>query len=240
MSIATADAVDSLQATLEPLEALHGEHSQLEAWVHDSFSALEKLHGELTEWQSELARKQTDLDLREDSVSRSEARLATESATTVVSSDGAEQIAQLQQELAEAREEAQALEEESAEQLQELENMELKLVQLDKDLKTSQKRYTELTQVLEVERARAAQEQHQWQGEIRDMRRLLEKQCSLLEDRIRDTRESSDAEAAPSPEAAAASEPEATSRTAELRRRAKSRWAAKLRKHREGDQPSAQ
>ena len=74
MHFATADIIDSLQATLEPLEALHGEHSQLEAWVHDSFSALEKLHSELTEWQSELARKQTELDLREDSLSRSAAR----------------------------------------------------------------------------------------------------------------------------------------------------------------------
>jgi hypothetical protein len=235
MSIATADAVDSLQATLEPLEALHGEHSQLETWVHDSFSALEKLHSELTEWQSELARKQTELDLREDSLSRNESR-----SNSVVSSDSSEELALLRQELTESREEAQQLEEENAEQLQELENMELKLVQFDKELKTAQKRYTELTQLLEVERARAAQEQHQWQGEIRDMRRLLEKQCSLLEDRIRDTRESSEADAEQPAEPVANSEAEGTSRTAELRRRAKSRWAAKLRKHREGEQPSEQ
>lgn len=233
MSIATADAVDSLQATLEPLEALQGEHSQLEAWVHDSFSALEKLHSELTEWQSELARKQTELDLREDSLSRAESRPA-------APSESSEQFGLLQQELTEAREEAQQLEEESAEQLQEMENMELKLVQLDEELKSAQKRYTELSQLLEAERARAAQEEHHWQCEMRDMRRLLEKQCSLLEDRIRDSREGTEAEAGHPTEVAPNSDTEATSRTAELRRRAKSRWAAKLRKHREGDQPSAQ
>jgi len=230
MSIATADAVDSLHATLEPLEALHGEHSQLEAWVHDSFSALEKLHSELTEWQSELARKQTDLDLREDALSRS--------GTRTVSGDSAEQLAHWQQELAEARAEAQQLEEENAEQLQELENMELQLVQMEKEHKSAQKRSAELAHVLEVERSRAAEEQHQWQGEIRDMRRLLEKQCSLLEDRIRDTRDVSETDSDRTGEAAGDSENEATSRTAELRRRAKSRWAAKLRKHREGEQPN--
>jgi chromosome segregation ATPase len=233
MPIATADAVDSLQATLEPLEALHGEHSQLETWVHDSFSALEKLHSELTEWQSELARKQTELDLREDAISRTSARPA-----TAESGEFSEQLALLQQELAECREEAQQLEEESAEQLQELENLELQLVQMEKELKSAQKRAKELTELLEVERARTAQEQHQWQGEMRDMRRLLEKQCSLLEDRIRDSREASETEGDQSAEAASSVETEGTSRTAELRRRAKSRWAAKLRKHREGEQPS--
>ncbi len=229
MSIATADAVDSLQATLEPLEALQGEHSHLETWVHDSFSALEKLHSELTEWQSELARKQTELDLREDALSRSGPR--------TVSGDASEQLALLQKDLSEAREEAQQLEEENAEQLQELENLELKLVQMERELKTAQKRSTDLTHVLEVERARATEEQHQWQGEIRDMRRLLEKQCSLLEDRIRDSRESTETDASGAAETSA--DNEATSRTAELRRRAKSRWAAKLRKHREGEQPNA-
>lgn len=229
MSIATADAVDSLQATLEPLEALHGEHSQLETWVHDSFSALEKLHSELTEWQSELARKQTELDLREDSLSRTEPRQA--------SGEISEQLELLQKDLSEAREEAQQLEEENAEQLQELENMELKIVQLEKELTIAQKRLAELNHVLEVERDRAAEEQHHWQGEIRDMRRLLEKQCTLLEDRIRDARESTETDASGSAEGSA--DNEGTSRTAELRRRAKSRWAAKLRRHREGDQPNA-
>ena len=68
--MSTLEAIESIQAAMAPLETLQGEHSQLEAWVHDSFGALEKLHGDLTDWQSELARKQTELDLREDSLDK--------------------------------------------------------------------------------------------------------------------------------------------------------------------------
>ncbi|MCH7751451.1 MAG: hypothetical protein IH898_04780 [Planctomycetes bacterium] len=231
MSTATATAVDSLQATLEPLESLHGEHSQLEAWVHDSFSALEKLHSELTEWQSELARKQTEIDLREDAISRSDSQ--------TIDGDAEEQIAHWQRELAEAREETQQLEEENAEQLQELENMELKFVQMENELQDAQKRSAEVNQLLELERVRSTEEQHQWQGEFRDMRRLMEKQYSLLEKRVRDSRDSAEGEAdsAAGP-GAGDSNGEATSRTAELRRRAKSRLAAKLRKHKDADPSS--
>ncbi len=232
MSTATTAAVDSLQqATLEPLESLHGEHSQLEAWVHDSFSALEKLHSELTEWQSELARKQTELDLREDAISRSESQS--------VGGDAEEQIAHWQSESAEHREEMQQLEEENAEQLQELENMELKFVQLEKELHDARKRSIELDQLLELERVRSTEEQHQWQGEFRDMRRLLEKQCSLLENRIRDSRDSVEGEADSTAGPGEGDfQGEATSRTAELRRRAKSRLAAKLQKNKDADPSS--
>lgn len=231
MSTATATAVDSLQDTLEPLETLHGEHSQLEAWVHDSFSALEKLHSELTEWQSELARKQTELDLREDEIRRNESQ--------TVSGDAEEQIAHWQHELNEARQETQQLEEENAEQLQELENMELKLVQMEKELQDAVKRTTDVSQLLQIERERSTEEQHQWQGEFRDMRRLLEKQYSLLENRIRDAREVAEGDESSSEDHGEGSpEGQATSRTTELRRRAKSRLAAKLRKHKEADPSS--
>jgi chromosome segregation ATPase len=231
MSTATATAVDSLQATLEPLESLHGEHSHLESWVHDSFSALEKLHSELTEWQSELARKQTEIDLREDAISRSESQ--------TIGGDAEEQIAHWQRELAEAREETQLLEEENAEQLQELENMELKFVKMEKELQDAGKRSTEVNQLLELERVRSAEEQNQWQGEFRDMRRMMEKQYSLLEERVRDSRDSAEGEAdsATGP-GEGDSNGEATSRTAELRRRAKARLAAKLRKHKDADPSS--
>jgi hypothetical protein len=47
---------------LMPVEALRDEHTQLEAWVHQSFSALERLHSELDEWQRELTEQQADLD----------------------------------------------------------------------------------------------------------------------------------------------------------------------------------
>ena len=223
MATATQETVDSLQATIEPLQALQGEHSQLEMWVHDSFAALEKLHSELTEWQSELARKQTELDLREDAVRRGEEQ--------VIDGDAAQQIQHWRAQLEESRKDTQVLEEESAEQLQELENMELLVVQLEEQLQTSEKRNADLTQLLETERTRADQEQHQWQGEFKDMRRLLEKQCSLLEDRIRNTRETSEgtedeARVQEGQTDAAA----AISRTAELRRRAKARRAARLKK----------
>ena len=69
-SASTCEAIETLQATLEPLAALQGEHTQLEAWVNDSCQALENLHGELAEWQNELARKQTELDLREDALEK--------------------------------------------------------------------------------------------------------------------------------------------------------------------------
>ena len=220
MSHAIAEAVESLHDKLDPIEALQGEHTQLESWVHDSFSALEKLHRELTEWQSELARKQTELDLREDAISRTEAE--------TVGGDAAHQIATWRQRLNESQQETRQLESESAEQLQELENMELQMVQLEKELNSARKRILELTQLLESERCRASEEQHQWQGEFRDMRRLLEKQCTLLEDRIRDSRESAELDPDADP-----NEEGTLSRTAELRRRAKSRRVAKLRKHQE-------
>ena len=230
MSTATATAtpVDSLQATLEPLESLHGGQFQLEAWVQDSFSALEKLHSELTEWQSELARKQTEIDLREDAISRTESQ--------TIDGDAEEQIAHWQRELVEAREETQQLEEENAEQLQALENMELKFVQLEEELGDVRKRSAEVDQMLESERVRFTEEQHQWQGEFRDMRQLLEKQYSLLENRIRDSAEGG-ASSAGGP-GAGDSNGEAISRTAELRRRAKARLAAKLRKHKDADPSS--
>jgi len=228
MSTATIDAVESLQVTLEPLGALHGEQSQLEAWVHDSFSALEKLHSELTEWQSELARKQTELDLREDAIRRSEEQ--------VVDGDTAVQLDHWKQELEGSRKDIHDLEEENAEQLQELENMELAMVQMEKQLLTAEKTVTELTQLLEIERARATQEQSQWQGEFKDMRRLLEKQCSLLEDRIRESRVTGeDGENPSAQDADGTASSEAISRAAELRRRAKSRRAARLRRQNEGE-----
>lgn len=227
MSTATAETVETLQATLEPLEGLHEEHSQLEVWVHDSFAALEKLHSELTEWQSELARKQTELDLREDGIRRSEEQ--------IVDGDSAEQIEHWKQELDEARQDTQALEEENTEQLQELESMELTLVQMEKQLQTAEKRSADLTNLLEVERARSDQEQHQWQGEFKEMRRLLDKQCSLLEGRIRDSRDSATDEEGEQSEGSGESDAsEAISRTAELRRRAKMRREARLRRHQDG------
>jgi hypothetical protein len=56
----------SATTTLESLrEVLAGEHSQLESWVQESFSAMDGLHTELAEWQRELTRQQAVLDQRE-------------------------------------------------------------------------------------------------------------------------------------------------------------------------------
>ena len=227
MATATSESVETLQAALEPLEDLHEDHSQLEVWVHDSFAALEKLHSELTEWQSELARKQTELDLREDAIRRSEEQ--------IVDGDSAEQIEHWKRELEESRNDTQVLEEENAEQLQELESMELTLVQMEKQLQSAEKRAADLTSLLEVERARSDQEQHQWQGEFKEMRRLLDKQCSLLEGRIRDSRDTgADEHTAGEEGSDHGSASEAISRTAELRRRAKQRREARLQRHQDG------
>ncbi len=227
MATATSETVDSLQATLEPLGELHEDHSQLEAWVHDSFAALEKLHSELTEWQSELARKQTELDLREDAIRSSEEQ--------IIDGDSAEQIEHWKRELEESRNDTKILEEENAEQLQELESMELTLVQMEKQLQTSEKRSADLTNLLEVERARSDQEQHQWQGEFKEMRRLLDKQCSLLEGRIRDSRDTGDDEESGNASGSGdGSSSDSISRTAELRRRAKMRREARLQRHQDG------
>ena len=141
--------------------------------------------------------------------------------------------------MSEAREESQQLEEENAEQLQELENLELALVQMEKERNISQKRAADLAQLLEEERDRATQEQHQWQGEFKDMRRLLEKQCSLLESRIRDSRDYSEEESdGESRDGSESSTQQVTSRTAELRRRAKSRRAARQQKHKDDSESS--
>ena len=223
---------ESLQAAIEPLESLHEEHSQLEVWVHDSFAALEKLHSELTEWQSELARKQTELDLREDAIQRGEEH--------VVDGEAADQVEHWKNQLEESRGDTHALEEENAEQLQELENMELEVVQLEKQLQQAEKKVVDLNHLLEAERLKADQEQHQWQGEFKEMRRLLDKQCSLLEDRIRDSRELAEDESLPEQpsegDADDASAP--VSRTAELRRRAKMRREARHRRHADFEEPT--
>ena len=56
------ETLESLQEALDPLGTLQSEQAELGSWIHDSFTALEKLHAELTQWQSELARKETELD----------------------------------------------------------------------------------------------------------------------------------------------------------------------------------
>jgi hypothetical protein len=65
-------SLDNLPASLDPVEALRGEQSQLEAWIRESTTALEALNEELTEWQRDLARQQAELDQREAALQEAE------------------------------------------------------------------------------------------------------------------------------------------------------------------------
>jgi len=223
--MSTSETIESIQATLQPLEDLQGEQTQLEAWVHDSFSALEKLHEELSEWQTELARKQTEIDLREDALEKSQEH----------ESDLGTHVTQWKKDLAEAREEVQQLEEENTEQLQELEKLERGHDLLETELKLASQRTEDLSAALEAERGRVSQEHGQWASEFQKIRRLVEKQGLLLEEHLGEEKLS----AAPSEEEAVASavEGDISSRSAEFRRRAQSRRAAKRRRQRNTEEP---
>ncbi len=214
--MSTLEAIESIPTALEPLEALRGEHTQLESWVHDSFGALEKLHGDLSEWQSELARKQTDLDLREDALEKFQGQ----------NENLDEAVGQWKIDLETAREEVRQLEDENGEQLQELETLERQHLLLESELRTTCQRTEELTTALEVERARTTEEQQRWTQEFQQLRSMLEEQHHLLADHFNQEEKS----------VATGSEPLETttelntaSRSRELRRRAQSRRAAKRR-----------
>ena len=214
------DSFESLQATLEPLEALRGEHSQLESWVNESFQALEKLHGELTVWQSDLARKQTDLDLREDALERCQGE----------EQDIEGKVSNWKQDLAQARSELEQLEEENTEQLQELGKLQRRQAILEAELKVATQRTEETCATLAAERAEAAQQQQAWQTEFSQMRRLLKKHCDMLSSHLGPT--------APAEPEETTLDSDTTSRSAALRRRAKSRRAEKNRKYTENEDPS--
>jgi len=224
--MSTLEAIESIQAALEPLEALQGEHSQLETWVHDSFGALEKLHGDLSEWQSELARKQTDLDLREDALEK-----------CLGQNEDLDQLAdQWKSDLNAAREEIKQLEDENGEQLQELEELERRHLLLESELRMTRERTEKISTALEVERARTTDEHQLWSEEFQQLRGLLEEQHNLLLDHISQeeknatrSTESSDAVVEPKAELDSAAR---NSSSSELRRRAQSRRAAKRRQQR--------
>jgi peptidoglycan hydrolase CwlO-like protein len=59
-----APTADVFRSALAPVQALRGEHSQLETWVRESFATLEALQNDLEEWQRELTRQQAELDQR--------------------------------------------------------------------------------------------------------------------------------------------------------------------------------
>jgi predicted nuclease with TOPRIM domain len=110
MSTTAVETLESLQEALDPLDAYRSEQVELGSWIHDSFSALEKLHEELTQWQSELARKETELDLRQDALEKSpsgEKEIVKHSSDSESQpSDATSRIAELENALAAERERA--------------------------------------------------------------------------------------------------------------------------------------
>jgi len=220
--MSTLEAIESIQAALEPLEALQGEHTQLESWVHDSFGALEKLHGDLSEWQSELARKQTDLDLREDALEKFQGK----------KEDLDDLVDQWKRDLETAREEVRQLEDENGEQLQELEELERRYLLLESELRATREGTEKLTAALEEERSRTTDEQDRWTQEFQELRSLLQEQHHLLIDHI-NKEEDADSSLEPcEAKTESLTELDPASRSSEFRRRAQSRRAAKQRQQR--------
>jgi chromosome segregation ATPase len=218
-------SIDALRTALEPVEALRGEHSQLEASVRDSFAALEALHNELSEWQRELTREQAQLDQREAKVNDAE---AAERHAEI-------ELMELRRQFAESRQQMQQLEAENAEQLQAMDDLDRQLSISQAELRTVRKHSHELTVAFETERERGADEHRHWTSELKEMRRLMERQGTMLE-RLAGTPKH-DGFTAPRSEPTPAYDDsdgddnsgdadEVASRAAELLRRAKSRRGA--------------
>jgi len=220
--MSTLEAIESIQeAALEPLEAIQGEHTQLESWVHDSFGALEKLHGDLSEWQSELARKQTDLDLREDALEKCQSQ----------NENLDQSVSQWKIDLEAAREEVRQLEDENGEQFQELENLERRHLLLESELRAARQRTEELTAALEGERVRTTEEQQRWTQEFQQLRGMLEDQHCLLANHIKEEKKEVPSLGSLEVTTQPTAEPDPALRSSELRRRAQSRRNAKRRRN---------
>lgn len=198
-------SVETLREALAPVEALRGEQSELEAWVRESFTTLETLHGELSDWQRDLIRQEALLDQRQAAIDdRSESFAAT---------------VELERRLAAAEEENRQLLEENNDQLQSLDSLERQLAIAKTELRLLQ---------------RAAEEHRAWHGELREMRQAMEMQAGLLR-QLTQTHLSVDALATIDQSAEGADLPEssdvagASCSAADLRRRADLRRAASRR-----------
>lgn len=204
-------SIDTLREALAPVEALRGEQSELESWVRESFATLDALHGELSDWQRDLTRQQALLDQRQAAVDDAGETLA--------------QIAEYEQRLAEADQQYRQLEGENAEQLQTLEEVEQQLAAAKAELR-----------VMHRDGHEHVEERRQWLAELRELRRTMEAQGSLLQ-RLTERPTEGDWDGAAEvavqgtngPEASAAGEDDFACRSAELRRRADSRRAAQRR-----------
>jgi chromosome segregation ATPase len=204
-------SIDTLREALAPVEALRGEQSELESWVRESFATLDALHGELSDWQRDLTRQQALLDQRQAAVDDAGETL--------------KQIAEYEERLAEADQQYRQLEAENAEQLQTLEDVERQLAAAKAELR-----------VFHRDGHEHVEERRQWLAELREMRRTMEAQGTLLQ-RLAERPAEGDwdgaAEAAAhgtdGSEEPAAGDDDVACRSAELRRRADSRRAAQRR-----------
>jgi chromosome segregation ATPase len=206
MSVSTS--IETLREALAPVEALRGEQSQLETWVRESFSAMDALHGELSDWQRDLTRQQAVLDQREAALQEG------------VEARESKVVARLEQELTQSREETRQLEEENTEQLQAIEQLERQLAVVKTELRLVNKHAEERAASLESERQRSDEERREWTGELRELRRVVERLAELPA-----TADTADFACTPV-DAESADETDVAGRAAELRRRANSRRAA--------------
>lgn len=206
MSVSTS--IETLREALAPVEALRGEHSQLESWVRESFTAMDALHGELSDWQRDLTRQQAQLDQRE---------AALQDGTQTHESEA---VATLEQQLSQSRDETRQLEEENAEQLQALEELDRQLAIAKAELRLVAKHAEERAASLEEERERTDEDRRLWTGELREMRRVLERLLEFPTAPDAADLAGSLSDDDPADEAAVGA------RAAELRRRANSRRAA--------------
>ena len=215
-------SVDSLRQALAPMEALRGAHSQWESWVRESLSTLESLHGELSDWQRDLVRQGAQLDQQ---------AAAMVEGVQIQESDA---MRLLHERVEQASRNLVQLEEENAEQLQAIEDLERQLAVAKTELRLTNERSAELTELLETERERAAEDRRQWSAELREMRRLLQRQNPSIAAGA--TGGAGDGQSGDEPDAPtdggegpSGASTDFTGRTAELRRRAESRRAAQRR-----------
>lgn len=200
-------SIETLREALAPVAALRGEQTAFEAWIRESFAALDALHGELSDWQRDLTRQQAQLDQRQAAFDDAGAAAA--------------RLAEFERSLAEECELSQRLEAENAEQLDTLEELQQQLAAAKAELRT---------------RARDAEEheeqRREWLAELRGMRRTIEQQAELLlrltgqsppDDDEGEPPQGSDSSASASLTSA---EESLSARLAEMRRRAESRRAS--------------
>jgi chromosome segregation ATPase len=160
-------SIEAIRNALAPMEELRGEHSAFEAWILESFAALENLHGELADWQRDMTRQQAMLD-------QVEAALA-----EATGHSDAEATARFERQLAEAREQIRQLKEDNADLRRSGELAERQLAIAQTELRITRKHSDELAASLEAERVRAADDRSHWTSEVRELRRLLERQTRV-------------------------------------------------------------